>query len=522
MVFRSPFPDISLPGQPLSTLILERARARGAKPAYIDGLTGQTLTYAAFADAVQRTAAGVAARGLRKGEVCLIFSPNCLEWPVAFHAVVAAGGVVTTASPMLTAREVVSQARDAGATWLITHPAVLEPARMAAAAAGIERVIAFGPSHELPDGVVAFAELANAAADGPLVESDLDDVVLIPYSSGTTGYPKGVMITHRNLTANALQMLAATQMPEGARALAVLPFAHVIGTDAFLYMFPYNGMTTVVLPRFDLEQFLQAIESHRITHVIVAPPIVLALARHPLVERYDLSSLEAIICSAAPLKADLARTCAARIGCEVHQAFGMTELLAVSASPLGAGHPGSAGVPIPNTEFRVVDPLTGADLGPDEPGELWVRGPQVMQGYLNRPDATAELITVDGWLRTGDIGYVDQDGFIYVVDRLKELIKYKGYQVAPAELEDILSAHPAIADAAVIGRPDESSGEIPTAYVVRSGDLSAAEIMDYVAGRVAPYKKIRAVEFVDSIPRSPVGKVLRRVLVEQERGLVSA
>ena len=269
------------------------------------------------------------------------------------------------------------------------------------------------------------------------------------------------------------------------------------------------------MPRFDLEQFLSLHQEHRLTRGFVAPPMVVALAKHPVVDNYDLSALRWILSGAAPLSADLAIECGKRLGCEVVQGYGMTELSPVShATPAGMFKPGSVGVTVPNTEVNIVDPVTGSSLGVDQDGEVWVRGPQVMKGYLNNEAATKSTIDDDGWLHTGDIGHIDADGHLFIVDRLKELIKYKGFQVPPAELEALLLTHPQIADAAVIGLPDDEAGEIPAAYIAlkQGQDATAADIQQFVAGKVASYKQIRKVTFIDAIPKSASGKILRRVL----------
>ena len=278
------------------------------------------------------------------------------------------------------------------------------------------------------------------------------------------------------------------------------------------------GATLVTLPRFDLAQFLQLHQDHHLTRAFVAPPMVVALSKHPLVDQYDVSSLKTIFSGAAPLSAELAAECAARLDCEVIQGYGMTELSPVShVTPPGQFKPGSVGVTVPLTEIQVVDPETGMAGGVDAVGELWVRGPQVMQGYLNNQAATAATIDADGWLHTGDVAKVDADGHVYIVDRLKELIKFKGFQVPPAELEALLLTHPDVADAAVIGIADEEAGEIPAAFVVlREGrDTTTEAVQAFVAERVATYKQIRSLTFIDAIPKSPSGKILRRVLRDQ-------
>ena len=264
----------------------------------------------------------------------------------------------------------------------------------------------------------------------------------------------------------------------------MLPFFHIYGMQVLMNLGLRAGATIVTMPRFDLEQFLSLHQEHRLTRAFVAPPMVVALAKHPVVDNYDLSALRWILSGAAPLSADLAIECGRRLGCEVVQGYGMTELSPVShATPAGMFKPGSVGVTVPNTEVNIVDPATESPLGVDQDGEVWVRGPQVMKGYLNNEAATKSTIDDDGWLHTGDIGHIDADGHLFIVDRLKELIKYKGFQVPPAELEALLLTHPQIADAAVIGLPDDEAGEIPAAYVVlkQGQDATAADIQRFVA-----------------------------------------
>jgi 4-coumarate--CoA ligase len=322
------------------------------------------------------------------------------------------------------------------------------------------------------------------------------------------------MLTHRNLVANAVQVAAVLDTRPGDVTLAVLPFFHIYGMEVLMHLQLSRGAAVVTLPRFDLAAALGLVARHRMRHLFVVPPVVLALARHPLVDQHDLSSLELVISGAAPLGPDLTRACAARLGCEVAQGYGMTEASPVTHFSRASGTPpGASGELIPNTEARIVDPETGRDVAPGAEGELWVRGPQVMAGYLDNPEATARTITPDGWLRTGDLARVDDAGFLWLLDRVKELIKVKGFQVAPAELEGLLLAHPGVADCAVIGRPDAEAGEVPVAFVVRRHEIvTEAEVMDHIAGQVAHYKALQAVHFIDSVPKSPSGKILRRLL----------
>jgi acyl-CoA synthetase (AMP-forming)/AMP-acid ligase II len=427
--------------------------------------------------------------------------------------------VNTTANPLLTADELAAQLRDCAARLLVTVPPLLENATAAAERAGVEDVFVYGEA----DGATPFASLLEADGEPPDVAIEpAADVVALPYSSGTTGLPKGVMLTHRNLVANICQTVAALHIREDDRVIAVMPFFHIYGLVVILHTSLRCGATLVTMPRFELPEFLRVMQAHRITRAYVVPPVVLALAKHPLVDQFDLSSVEFMLSGAAPLSADLELACGKRLDCRMQQGYGMTEASPVThlvPDHLAGQMPGSIGRLVPTTECRLVDVATGQDAPAGEPGELWIRGPQVMKGYLNNTEATARTIDARGWLRTGDVGRVDEDGAFFIVDRVKELIKYKGYQIAPAELEAVLLTHPAIADAAVIPLPDEEAGEVPKAFVVTSGSITPEEVTAFVTERVAPYKKIRAVELVEEIPKSPSGKILRRLLIDRERAV---
>lgn len=341
-------------------------------------------------------------------------------------------------------------------------------------------------------------------------------VAVMPYSSGTTALPKGVLLTHRNLVANVLQIQRTLGARPGDATLAFLPYFHIYGMSVLMNLHLATGGVQVTLPRFDLEAALRLIQEHRVRNLFVAPPVVLALAKHPLVDKFDLSSLAFVLSGAAPLGADLAAACAARIGPAVAQGYGMTEMSPVSHfTQPGQSRPGSSGTQVANTECRLVDPETGEDVAAGEAGELWVRGPQVMAGYHDNPAATAVTLTADGWLKTGDVAQIDANGYMFIVDRVKELIKVSGFQVAPAEIEAVLVTHPALADVAVIGVADEARGEVPKAFVVCAAGApppDLAELQRFLEGHVAAYKLIHALEHVEAIPKSPSGKILRRLL----------
>jgi len=527
-MIRSPFPDVEIPDMPFTDFVLERAGERGGKAALIDGPSGRTITYPELVESVRGLAAGLAERGFVKGDVFAHYAPNLPEYAVAFHGVATAGGVNTTANPLMTVEELSSQLVDSGARLLVTVPELLDKATAAAQRSGVEEIFVYGEAA----GATPFESLVQAGAELPQVAIDpANDLIALPYSSGTTGLPKGVMLTHRNLVANICQSTYpaafAKTLEEYARdrAIAALPFFHIYGLVVIMNIPLYRGATVVTMPRFELAEFLRLIQDYRITRAWVVPPIVLAMAKHPLVDEYDLSSLEYVNSGAAPLSAELEVACGKRLGCHMTQGYGLTETSPVThfvSDKLADTMPGSIGPAAPNTECRIVDVATDQDVPAGEPGELCIRGPQVMKGYLNNPGATAHAIDADGWFHTGDVAQLDEDGSLWIVDRIKELIKYKGYQIAPAELEALLLTHPAITDAAVIPVPDEEAGEIPKAFVVAGEAITAEEVTRFVAERVAPYKKVRAVEIVEEIPKSPSGKILRRVLIDRERERIAA
>ena len=482
----------------------------------IDAATGGTLSYAELAAAAGLFAAGLAGRGFGPGSVLAILAPNIPEYPVVFHGAARAGGAVTTLNPLCTAGEIAGQLRSSRARWLVTVPALAEAAKTAA---GDRLQIIVVGAAQIPGTVPYCALLAGSAAPAPAIDPAAD-LVALPYSSGTTGLSKGVMLTHRNLLASLALLDSVVPLGEDDVALAVLPFFHIYGLNVIMNPALAAGATMVTMGRFELVAFLRAIEQHRVTVLYAVPPIVNALARHPAVADADLSSVRWIMSAAAPLAADTAAACARRVGCRVFQAYGMTEASpAVTATPVYDDAPHDCiGIVLPNTECKITDPVTGQPLGPGHDGELLFRGPQIMHGYLDDPASTARAFDSEGFYHSGDIGHIDADGRLFLVDRIKELIKYKGYQVVPAELEAILLSHPAVADAAVIGLPAGADGEIPKGFVVLATPAPLEEISSYLAERVAPYKKLRALEAIPEIPRSATGKILRRVLKERRAG----
>jgi len=518
----STFPDVEIPvASVYDYLFSDLDEDLLNRVALIDGTTGAETTYGELVARIDALAGALAARGVGPGDVIGLLCPNTPAFAVVFHGILRAGATVTTINSLYTAEEIENQLADAGATWLFTVSPLL------AAAGRATSTLEYPDDHVIvldgAPGHPSLTDLLSERAVAPEVSFDpATHVAVLPYSSGTTGRPKGVLLTHRNLVANVQQSKRVIGLAEGDRVLAVLPFFHIYGLTVLLNYAIGCRASLVTMPRFDLVEFLRITSETKCTWVFIAPPIAVALAKHPLVADYDLSSIDVVFSGAAPLDGALASAVAKRLDCKVRQGYGMTELSPVSHAipverddiPLS-----SIGLALPNLECRLIDPETGEDIvvpetGSSEPGELLCRGPNVMVGYLNNEEATTSTLTNDGWLHTGDIATVDAGGVYTIVDRLKELIKYKGYQVAPAVLEAVLLRHPLIADAAVIGAFDADGQEIPKAFVVTQPEalLTPDEVMRFVAEKVAPHEKVRAVEFIDVIPKSTSGKILRKNL----------
>ena len=505
MVFRSPWPDIAVPSCSICDEILGVASHLGDKPAVIESETGRILTYHELIQGSGRVAAGLSRAGLQPRQPLAVALPNCIDFVLAWYGALRLGAWVVPMNPLYTPAEMEMQIRDSGARYLLTIPE-----RAGALEHAVDHVFAAEGN---------WNEIVECSAPAPSVRSSAEDLAIMPYSSGTTGKPKGVMLTHFNIVANFRQMYAADFFSRDDLMVNTAPFYHVVGAISFLNGLLSIGATIVLLRRYDLERWLALNEQYHATAMFAAPPVVLAITKSPLWDRFRLQSIKSVFSGAAPLGTDLHKAFEERTGLVLRLGYGMTEATAaISMTPNDPAKRkfGGSGYLLPSCEARVIDVANGRELGPSETGEIWLRGPVTMKGYWNQPSATEESFPGDGWMRTGDIGHFDADGYVFLVDRLKEFIKYNALQVSPAELEDILQSHPAVQDAAVVGAPDEAAGEIPMAFIVRKekAALGAGEIMEYVAARVAPYKKIRAVEFVDQIPKSPAGKILRRVLRE--------
>lgn len=509
-IFESSRPDIVIEDCSITDFALRDSARLGDKVAFVDSTNGHTISYAQLAARIRRLAGGLKAQGVGPGTTWALMGPNVPDYAVAFHGLAYAGATVTTLNPTYGAKEIGHQLRDSEATAIITTQGFLATAREAAKACGVEHV------YLLDEGD---APLLSSLEGEPLAEQVEVDyaahVVALPYSSGTTGFPKGVMLTHRNLVANLCQARPFLDLGEDDVCFAVLPFFHIYGMQVLMNMALGHGATVVTAPRFDLTKMLELVQEQHITRLFLVPPIVLALAKQPIVDNYDMSSVTQIYSAAAPLPEEVATAAAKRLNCGIGQGYGLTETSPVLTSTDTTDYrAGSVGTVIPNTQIRLVDPESGEDVEPGERGELWARGPQITGGYFGNAGATAATIDNDGWLHTGDVAVVDDDGHFYIVDRLKELIKVNGFQVAPAELEARLLEHEAIADAAVIGIPDEEAGERPKAFVVivPGATLDAQAVTTFAAENLVSYKELAVVEFIDAIPKSASGKILRRQL----------
>ena len=514
-IFNSPLPDVVIPDVPITEYVMQMCAEKSDHPAIIDGASGETLSFSQLQSRTRSFAGGLQENGFTPNSVLALVAPNCPDYAVVFHAAAMCAGTITTVNPTYGADEIRQQLIDSGATLAISHEACLHTVAQAMEGTAVTELVSLTPV----DGYRHLDNLLGPESDQIPVDTQHHPVVL-PYSSGTTGLPKGVMLSHHNLVANLVQVNAALGYENDEVALAVLPFFHIYGMQVLMGSLLSEGATIITVPRFDMEQVLGLIQKHKITQLFAVPPIVLGLAKTPLLDQYDVSSLRKIFSGAAPLGAELAEEAAIRVGCPVVQGYGMTEISPVShITPGFDARPGASGVTVSNTYSRIID-TDGNDLGANEEGELLVKGPQVMLGYLNNEKATKETLDSDNWLHTGDLAKIDDEGYMTIVDRVKELIKYKGFQVAPAELEALLITHPAVADVAVVGILDDEAGELPKAFITLKPDAAAdpaltpskEDLMNFVAQHVATYKKIHVVEFIDAIPKSASGKILRRFL----------
>jgi 4-coumarate--CoA ligase len=522
-IFRSKLPDIYIPDHlPLHSYCFEHIQDFKDRPCIINGVNGDTFTYAEVELASRKVAAGLGELGIRQGDVIMLLLQNCPEFVFAFIGASYAGAMSTTANPFYTPAEIAKQATASKAKLIITQSAYAE------------KVKDFSREHDLilitidtpPEGCLHFSELTKGEKEGiPDVKIHPDDVVALPYSSGTTGLPKGVMLTHRGLVTSVAQQVDGENpnlyFHKEDVILSVLPLFHIYCLNSVLLCALRVGAAILIMQKFEIVSLMQLVEKYKVTIAPFVPPIVLAIAKNPDIEKYDLSSIRTVMSGAAPMGKELEDTVGAMLpNAKLGQGYGMTEAGPVLAMCLAfAKEPyeiksGACGTVVRNAEMKIIDPDTSASLPRNQAGEICIRGSQIMKGYLNDTESTENTIDKDGWLHTGDIGFIDDDDELFIVDRLKEIIKVKGFQVPPAELEAMLIAHPNISDAAVVAMKDEAAGELPVAFVMRSNGskISEDDIKQYISKQVVFYKRINKVFFTDSIPKAPSGKILRKEL----------
>ena len=518
---------LDMPEIPFGEMLWESAQRFPEKIAVI--YQGQKISFRELDGLVNSFANALSRLGVRKGDRVALFMTNRPEYIITVYATARLGAVFTPMNPTYKEEEVAHQLHDSDASVLVVQESLYPRVKSIRqrVSKSLKHVVVIG--RRADEGDSLFLDLIRQASPRhpPQVQlSWSDDLVALPYSSGTTGLPKGAMLTHQNLVANAIQFISAGRITEHDTMLICLPFYHIYGV-MLVNGALYSGATQVIMEAFDLELSLTLIQQHQVSLYYAVPPILLALANYPNLGAYDLSHLRYIMVGAAPMAPDVAQRLQDKAKVRIVQGYGLTEASPVThLNPVDQGQIklDSVGLSVANQEQRIVDPDTGEhEMEPGELGELLVKGPHVMKGYWKAPQETSQTVR-DGWLYTGDIARIDADGYVYIVDRKKEMIKYKGFSVAPAEVEAVLFQHEAVANCAVIGKPDAESGEIPKALVMlRPGAQAEPEaLMEFVGARLAGYKRVREVEFVSSIPTTASGKVLRRVLIEAEREKVEA
>ncbi|XP_061355927.1 4-coumarate--CoA ligase-like isoform X2 [Gastrolobium bilobum] len=492
IMFRSKLPDIYIPKHlPLHSYCFENLAELGSRPCLINAPTGKIYTYYDVELTARRVASGLNKLGIQQGDVIMVLLPNCPEFVFAFLGASFRGAITTAANPFFTPAEIAKQAKASNAKLLITQACYYEKVK------DLDVKLMFVDSH--PEGHLHFSELAHADENEMAeVKINPDDVVALPYSSGTTGLPKGVMLTHKGLVTSIAQQVDGDNpnlyFHTEDVILCVLPLFHIYSLNSVLLCGLRAKAAILLMPKFEINGLLGLVQKYKVSIAPVVPPIVLAIAKSTDLDNYDLSSIRVLKSGGAPLGKELEHTLRAKFPkAKLGQGYGMTEAgpvltmcLTFAKEPID-GKPGACGTVVRNAEMKIVDPETDNSLPRNQPGEICIRGDQIMKGYLNDPEATERTIDKEGWLHSGDIGYIDEDDELFIVDRLKELIKYKGFQVAPAELESLLLSHPSISDVAVVPMKDEAAGEVPVAFVVRSNDhidTTEDEIKQFISKQV--------------------------------------
>jgi acyl-CoA synthetase (AMP-forming)/AMP-acid ligase II len=507
-----------VPLEPLTFPLRRAAKEYPQKTAVITPEAGGSeYSYEWLDEKSSTLAASLQDLGVKPQDHIALWLKNSIEYILSFYGILKAGAVVVPVSTHYGSREVLHQLKETEAKGLITSEGLYaQTGNLLSETKGLRFIVCEG-GEEPPPGTLAFSSLLEGTKrlDYSIEIDPKETIAVLPFSSGTTGLPKGVMLTHFNLLSCIYQVVQVHEISANDLMINQLPFFHIYGMTVLMGTSIMTGATQVLASRFrPVDEFLPLFETYRPSLFFTVPLIVQEFCHHPKVPAMDWTRLRYVNAGGAILSPEVQERFTRITGVPVMVGYGLTESSPTThVTPIGRIKNGSIGLPLPLTEDKIVDPETGRTLGPREVGELWVQGPQVMKGYYNDPEATAQAI-VDGWLRTGDLAWKDEDGYVFIVDRLKEVIKCKGYQVAPAEIENILVSHPDIQDAAVVGVPHPEYGEVPIAYVVLQGKpvLSPEAIIEYAAQGLAKYKRLTKVVFTETIPRSPSGKVLRRLL----------
>jgi len=517
--------SLDYPVKPLSQLLAEAAQKAPQQAAYSYG--GKESTYAELEQLTNRLASSLHLLGVKKGSRVAVMLPNCPQFVISYYAIVRVGAIVVNVNPLYTERELLFQLRDAGAETIITFVEAIPRVSSVREQSPLRNVIVtslLSPKTDVPEGCLCFNGLSNAAS-AEVPDADIkarEDVAVLQYTGGTTGVSKGAMLTHYNLVSNAIQLHEWCAGLKFEKILTVLPLFHVYGMTCCMNLALITGSTMVLLPRFEPKEVLEVIRTCRPTFFPGVPTMYTALFNHPEAEQYDLTVVEFYNSGAAPMPLELMGTIQRRLaGKSVYsEGYGLSEASPVTHSnPIHRIKSGSVGVPYPDTECRVVDMETGEeDLPPGQAGELVISGPQVMKGYWNMPVETNKALR-NGWLYTGDIAMMDEEGYFYIVDRKKDMIIASGYNVYPREVEETIYELPQVQEAVVVGVPDKYRGETVKAYIVlKAGQgLTAEEIIRFCQEQLAAYKVPKIVEFREELPKSAVGKLLRRLLVEEDK-----
>jgi len=509
---------IDYPEIPLFEFLSSMARKQPDNIAF--SCREQDLSYKELDLATSKLAACLNERGMNKEDTAVVFLPNDLDFVIGYYGILKAGGIVSPANPLYKEEELKHQLNDSGATTIITNGNSYPIVEEIKDETRLKTVIL--TDLEGAKGAVSLREILATYPPAPprFDVKPKEDIAAIEYTGGTTGFPKGAVLTHYNLVANAIQNAAWLGWNNRDVIMGVLPFYHSWGACTCVNSPIYIGARVITLPRFDAEELFMAIEREGATVLYGAASMFIMLVNNPLISKYDLSSLRYVKAGAMPIPPEVKERWEQLTGVKMVLGYGLSEASPETHdSPLERVKPGTIGIPLMDTDARIVDEETGdVELPPGKVGELVIKGPQVMKEYLNRPEDNKEALR-NGWLYTGDLALMDEEGYFHIVDRKKEIIKYKGYTIAPAEVESVLYKHPAVKECAVVGKLDALAGEVPKAYVVlKDGHTSSVEeLIRFCEQKVAPYKKIREVEFIKEIPKTQVGKVLRRVLRDKER-----